>query len=118
MDRQGGLETGDDYTRKIHRQIFQARAFIPLISANTAGTDDSRFFRREWAWAEARAFDLGDIPFILPVCADMAPDYGRADVPDTFCRLHWSTLPDGKVSEEFARTVVKVIQTHRKQVSA
>ena len=118
LDAQGGLESGDDYTRKIHRQIFQAKAFIPLISAHTAGADAKRFFRREWAWAEARAFELGDIPFILPVCADAAPDYGRADVPDTFSRLHWSTLPSGAVSEEFAKSVVRVIQTHKKQVAA
>lgn len=118
MDNQGGLETGDDYTRKIHRQISQAKVFIPLISAHAAGSDANRFLRREWAWAEARAFDLGDIPFILPVCADAAPDYGRAGVPDTFTRLHWSSLPAGEVSEEFARTVVRVIQTHKKQVAA
>lgn len=118
LDAQGGLEGGDDYTRKIHRQIFQAKAFIPLISANTAGGDAKRFFRREWAWAEARAFELGNIPFILPVCADAAPDYGRADVPDTFSRLHWSTLPAGAVSEDFAKSVVRVIQTHKKQVAA
>ena len=118
MDNQGGLETGDDYTRKIHRQISQAKAFIPLISTHTAEGDANRFFRREWAWAEARAFDLGNIPFILPVCADAAPDYARVDVPDTFTRLHWSTLQAGEVSEEFANIVVRVIQTHKKQVAA
>lgn len=115
MDRQGGLESGDDYARKINRVIRQSRVFIPIISAQTSNSNTDRFFRREWAWAEDRAFVLGEIPFILPVSVNNNPDYTRQDVPDTFRRLHWSELPDGVVSEEFAKGVVRVIQTNKKQ---
>ncbi|WP_172822767.1 toll/interleukin-1 receptor domain-containing protein [Paramagnetospirillum marisnigri] len=118
LDKEGGLGAGDDYARKIHQQIRQAKAFIPIMSRTTGDADASRFFRREWAWAEARAFELGDVPFILPVSIDGDPDYGRADVPDTFKRLHWAALGGGAVTPDFVEAVLRVIRTHKKQVVA
>ena len=118
LDQQGGLEAGDDYARKISQQIRQAKVFVPLIPPRAVGSESARFYQREWAWAEARAFDLGNVPFILPVSIGQEPDYGRDDIPNTFRRLHWSVLQDAVAKSDFAQQVVKTIQTHKKQVAA
>lgn len=115
LDQKGGLEAGDDYARTISQQIRQAKVFVPIIPARAVGGESVRFYQREWAWAEARAFELGDVPFILPVCTDSTPDYTRSDIPDTFRRFHWSTLPAGAVSAEFAQRVVDTVRSHKKR---
>jgi len=117
MDQQGGLESGDVYAKKIYRQIAQARVFIPILSVQTRN-GEGRFYEKEWAWAEARAFELGDTPFILPVAIDQAPNYSRTDIPDTFRQLHWSQLQGGVVSDDFAKAVIRTIQAHKKQALA
>lgn len=119
LDKQGGLACGDDYTRKIYRQIATARVFIALIpSSAPSGDDGNRFYRKEWAWAEAREFELGEIPFVLPVIGGSEPDYQRSDLPELFRSKHWHHLPAGQVDSDFARQVVKVIQQHKKREAA
>jgi hypothetical protein len=99
MDR---LEVGDDYDRKIRRNIAACSYFIPVVSAATQRRLEG-YFRREWSYAIDRARNMADEAlFILPVCVD-STNAGEALVPDKFKALHFTQLPDGRVSSEFAQ---------------
>ena len=64
MDR---LEGGDDYDRKIQRNIARCSYFIPVVSATTQRRLEG-YFRREWSYAIDRARNMADgAVFILPV---------------------------------------------------
>ncbi len=98
MDR---LEVGDDYDRKIRGNIARCSYFIPVISATTQRRLEA-YFRREWSYAIDRVRNMADgALFILPVTID-ATDANDAFVPDKFKALHFTRLPGGAVSAEFA----------------
>ncbi|HEX7270585.1 MAG TPA: toll/interleukin-1 receptor domain-containing protein, partial [Casimicrobiaceae bacterium] len=95
------LESGDDYDRKIQRNIARCSFFVPVVSAATEGRLEA-YFRREWSYALDRSRNIAEgALFILPVCVD-GTDAGRAQVPDRFKALHFTRLPGGEVSPEFA----------------
>ena len=95
------LEGGDDYDRKIQRNIARCSFFIPVVSATTERRLEA-YFRREWSYAIDRTRNIADgAVFILPVCID-ATDVGAAQVPERFRAVHVTRLPDGEVSAEFA----------------
>jgi len=99
MDR---LEGGDDYDRKIQRNIARCSYFIPVVSATTQRRLEG-YFRREWSFAIDRARNMADgALFILPVTIDAT---GTADalVPDKFKALHFTQLADGVVPPEFSQ---------------
>jgi hypothetical protein len=97
MDR---LEVGDDYDRKIRRNIAACSYFIPVVSATTQRRLEG-YFRREWSYAIDRARNMADEAlFILPVCVD-STNAAEALVPDKFKALHFTQLPGGQVSPEF-----------------
>jgi hypothetical protein len=99
MDR---LEVGDDYDRKIHRNIARCSYFIPVVSATTQRRLEG-YFRREWSYAIDRARNMADgALFILPVTID-AIGAAEALVPDKFKALHFTQLPGGVVPAEFVR---------------
>ena len=99
MDR---LEVGDDYDRKIQRNIARCSYFIPVVSANTQRRLEG-YFRREWSYAMDRVRNMADgALFILPVTIDATPA-AEALVPDRFKALHFTQLPGGAVPAEFAR---------------
>jgi hypothetical protein len=101
MDR---LEGGDDYDRKIQKNIARCSYFIPVISAATERRLEA-FFRREWSYALDRTRNMADEAiFILPVCID-ATDPRSARVPDKFKALHITQLPGGEPAPEFVRRV-------------
>jgi hypothetical protein len=96
------LEGGDDYDRKIQRNIARCSYFIPVVSATTERRLEG-YFRREWSYAIDRSRNIAEgALFILPVCID---DTNAVDahVPDKFKALHITRVPDGEVSPEFAR---------------
>jgi hypothetical protein len=96
------LEAGDDYDRKIQRNIARCSYFIPVVSASTQRRLEA-YFRREWSYAMDRARNMADgALFILPVSID-ATDAAEALVPDKFRALHFTSLPGGRVTPEFAR---------------
>lgn len=98
MDR---LEVGDDYDRKIQRNIQRCSYFIPVVSASTQRRLEG-YFRREWSYALDRARNMADgALFILPVSID-ATTAAEALVPDRFKALHFTQLAGGQVSPEFA----------------
>ena len=99
------LEVGDDYDRKIQRNIARCSYFIPVVSAATQRRLEG-FFRREWSYAMDRVRNMADgALFILPVTID-GTNAGEALVPDKFKALHFTQLPAGHVPPEFARRLV------------
>ena len=64
------LEVGDDYDRKIQRNIARCSYFIPVVSAATQRRLEG-YFRREWSYAIDRVRNMADgALFILPVSID------------------------------------------------
>lgn len=104
------LEGGDDYDHKIQRNIARCSYFIPVISANTQRRLEA-YFRREWSYALDRARNMAEgAIFILPVTLD-ATGAAEAVVPERFKALHFTQLPDGQVTPEFARRLAEVTRT-------
>jgi hypothetical protein len=98
------LEGGDDYDRKIQRNIARCSYFVPVVSATTQRRVEA-YFRREWSYAIDRARNIAEgALFILPVCIDDT-NVASAQVPDKFKALNFTRLPGGEVSPEFARRV-------------
>ena len=96
------LEVGDDYDRKIQRNVARCSYFIPVVSATTQRRLEG-YFRREWSYAMDRARNMADgALYILPVSID-ATTVAEALVPDKFKALHFTQLPGGQVSPEFAQ---------------
>ncbi len=96
------LEGGDDYDRKIQRNIARCSYFIPVVSATTERRLEG-YFRREWNYALDRSRNIADgALFIVPVCIDDTQAID-AHVPDRFKALHITRLPGGEVTPEFAR---------------
>lgn len=89
------LEGGDDYEKKIRRNIESCSLFVPILSRHTL-TSRRRFFRLEWDWADRVAVQAPpNLRYIVPLTlGDVAPD--DPTLPDRFRRLHWERLaPDG-----------------------
>jgi hypothetical protein len=109
MDR---LEVGDDYDRKIQRNIARCSYFIPVVSATTQRRHEG-YFRREWSYAIDRTRNMADgALFILPVTID-ATTAAEALVPDKFKALHFSQLPGGQVPSDFAQRLTGFMQARR-----
>jgi hypothetical protein len=96
------LEAGDDYDRKIQRNIGRCSYFIPVISATTERRLEA-YFRREWSYAIDRSRNMADgAVFVLPVTID-GTGAANAHVPDKFKALHFTSLPQGAVTVDFAQ---------------
>jgi hypothetical protein len=106
MDR---LQAGDDYDRKIQRNIQRCSYFIPVISATTQSRLEG-YFRREWSYALDRARNMADgALFLLPVSLDgTGPE--QAHVPERFKALHFTQLPGGQVTLEFAQRLAEFLR--------
>ena len=88
------LESGDDYDRKIRKNIARCAYFIPIVSASTERRLEA-YFRREWSYAVDRSRNMADgAVFLLPVVIDDTVEV-RAQVPDKFKAAHFTQLPGG-----------------------
>jgi len=106
------LESGDDYDRKIQRNIARCSYFVPVVSATTERRLEG-YFRREWSYAVDRARNIAEgALYILPICID-GTNEGNAQVPDKFKAVHFTRLPEGEVSPEFARRLQELLSTRR-----
>jgi len=106
------LEAGDDYDRKIRRNISRCSYFIPVISAATERRLEA-YFRREWSYAIDRSRNMADgAVFLLPVTIDDTAA-GDAHVPDKFKALHFTSLPSGAVTAEFAQRLNQLMSAER-----
>ena len=94
------LEGGDDYDRKIRRNIERCAFFVPVVSAATERRLEA-YFRREWSYALDRTRNMADDAlFILPACID-ATDPRAARVPDKFKAVHITQMPGGEPPPAF-----------------
>ena len=104
------LEGGDDYDRKIQRNIARCSYFIPIVSATTERRLEG-YFRREWSYAIDRARNIAEgALFILPVVIDDT-NGGDAQVPEQFKAVHFTRLPGGEITPEFARRMQDLFAT-------
>ena len=104
------LEGGDDYDRKIQRNIARCSYFIPVVSAATERRLEG-YFRREWSYAIDRTRNMAEgAIFILPACID-AIDQGAARVPDKFRAVHFTQLPGGEPSVGFVAHLKELLAT-------
>ncbi|HVJ75616.1 MAG TPA: toll/interleukin-1 receptor domain-containing protein, partial [Casimicrobiaceae bacterium] len=102
------LEGGDDYDRKIQRNIARCALFVPVVSSTTERRHEG-YFRREWSYAIDRTRNMADdAVFVLPVCIDET-DASRASVPDKFRSVHFTRAPGGEVPPEFVRRLAELI---------
>ena len=109
MDR---LEGGDDYDRKIQRNIARCSYFIPVVSATTQRRLEG-YFRREWSYAIDRVRNMADgALFILPVSID-ATTAAAAQVPDKFKALHFTQLVGGRIGPEFVERLKDFMQARQ-----
>ncbi len=109
MDR---LASGDDFARKIQQNVGKCSFFIPVVSGTTQRRVEG-WFRREWNWAVDRTQGMAHgAAFILPVCVDSTPEIG-ALVPDFFMKAHWTRLPGGDVTPEFAARLTELLNAKR-----
>jgi TIR domain/SIR2-like domain len=103
------LEVGDDYDRKIQRNIARCSYFIPVISSTTQRRPEG-YFRREWSYALDRVRNMAEgALFILPVILDDTVA-AEALAPDRFKALHFTQLPGGQVTPEFAQRLAALMQ--------
>ncbi|MGH8291246.1 MAG: toll/interleukin-1 receptor domain-containing protein [Steroidobacteraceae bacterium] len=101
------LESGDDYDLKVQRNIARCSYFIPVISKNTERRLEA-YFRREWSYALDRTRNMVEgALFILPVSLDVT-NVAEAIAPDRFRALHFTLLPGGEVTPEFARRLAEL----------
>ena len=108
MDR---LEGGDDYDRKIQKNIARCSYFIPVVSANTERRTEG-YFRREWSYAIDRTRNMADDAiFILPMCVDET-NAAVARVPDKFRALHITPASGGDPPGAFVRRLQELLATH------
>jgi hypothetical protein len=106
------LESGDDYDRKIQRNIARCAYFIPVVSAATERRHEA-YFRREWSYALDRARNMAEgALFVLPVTIDDI-NAAAALVPDRFKALHFTHLKDGTVTPEFAERLKGLTRTQQ-----
>ncbi|HSC24170.1 MAG TPA: toll/interleukin-1 receptor domain-containing protein [Casimicrobiaceae bacterium] len=106
------LEGGDDYDRKIQRNIARCSYFIPVVSATTERRLEG-YFRREWSYAIDRSRNIAEgALFIVPVCIDDT-DAIRAHVPEKFKALHITRIAGGEVTAEFTRHLQDFLAARR-----
>jgi hypothetical protein len=105
------LEGGDDYDRKIQRNIARCSYFIPIVSSTTERRLEG-YFRREWSYAIDRARNMAEgAIFILPACIDDTP-IGAAQVPDRFRALHATPMPGGEPPAAFVERLQQLLAAH------
>ena len=106
------LEGGDDFDRKIQKNIARCAFFIPVISGATERRLEA-YFRREWSYALDRTRNMADDAlFILPVTID-AIDERNAKVPDKFKAVHITGLPGGEPTPEFVARLKMLVSGGR-----
>jgi TolB-like protein/Flp pilus assembly protein TadD len=111
------LRGGDEWDRKIRREIRDCALFVPIVSANSEARHEG-YFRLEWDLADQRSHMIArGRPFIVPVALDetRAEDAG---VPDSFQRVQWTRLPGGAMPEEFIERIARLISASQARAPA
>ena len=99
---QNELRGGEEWDAKLRTQIRTCTMFMPVISAATQARSEG-YFRREWSYAIDRSRNIAEgAIFILPITIDDT-NGGDAQVPEKFKAVHFTHLPDGEITPEFAQ---------------
>jgi TolB-like protein/Tfp pilus assembly protein PilF len=109
------LRGGDEWDRRIRREIKDCALFVPVISANSEARHEG-YFRLEWDLADQRSHMIArGRPFLVPVGLDetRAEDAG---VPDSFQRVQWMRLPGGATPHEFVERIGRLLSTSQARV--
>ncbi|MBW4053028.1 MAG: TIR domain-containing protein [Proteobacteria bacterium] len=109
------LRGGDEWDRKIRREIKDCALFVPIISAKSEARHEG-YFRLEWDLADQRSHMIArGRPFLVPVGLDetRAEDAG---VPDSFQRVQWTRLPGGATPHEFIERIGRLLSNLRARV--
>ena len=114
------LEGGDEYERKIRRNIESCSLFVPILSRHSL-TSRRRFFRLEWDWAERVAVQAPpNQRFIVPLAAgdagDVAPD--DPSLPERFRRLHWERLAPGHPNPGIVEMLKRYFREYQRSAEA
>jgi hypothetical protein len=90
------LEAGDEYRKKIERNIERASFFVAVLSKHTT-TTERRFFRVEWTKAvEEAKWRASEPPFLVPIVIDDTP-VDDPSIPDEFrSERHIARAPGGE----------------------
>ena len=110
------LDVGDDFERKIRRNIGNCSLFVPILSRHTL-TARRRFFRIEWDQAEKLAVQVKpSMRFILPVAIDDVPPTDEG-LPEAFRRLHWHRMEDAAVPAGLVATVRDLFRDYQRTLA-
>ena len=107
-------ESGDDFAKKIKKNLCGCAPFGPVISAHTQARHKG-YFRLEWTpGAERRKLIAVTVPFILRVVIDPVSQ-NDALVPERFLQVPWTRLAGSGTPPEFVERMVKLVRDHRKR---
>lgn len=102
------LRGGDEWDRKIRREIRDCALFVPIISVNSEARHEG-YFRLEWDLADQRSHMIArGRPFLVPVGLDETRAE-EAGVPDSFQRVQWTRLPGGATTLEFVERIGRLL---------
>lgn len=106
---QSELRGGDAWDAAIRKQIKTCALIIPIISQNTQGRAEG-YFRLEWKLAIDRSHLMAhDRPFLIPVVIDDTQE-GDERVPDKFCEVQWTRLPNGTTTPAFVDRMANLLE--------
>ncbi len=113
----GFLEGGDEWEKKIRRNIRQSSLFLPVISGNTL-TREKRFFRVEWNDAiEIERMSPPGETFLLPIVID-GTSPTEEKLPARFHQIQSVSAPGGEVSPELIAHIKQLYRRHQLALSA
>jgi hypothetical protein len=112
MDERG-LEPGSQFQQVIRESIRNASFFISVISQSLANKEE-RFLWKEWKWAEDASLERRrDQRFLQPVVIDNTP-FDASFVDPPYRDLHWTSLRNGQLPEEFIEFLSQGIRSFRR----
>jgi TolB-like protein/Flp pilus assembly protein TadD len=111
------LRGGDEWDRKIRRQIDACALFVPIVSQRTQARAKG-YFRLEWNLAvdQMRMMAAG-VPFVAPIVIDETREAG-AVVPPEFLRVQWTRLPGALPTPQFVEQVKSLLHSPLQPVLA
>lgn len=107
LDR-NALRGGDEWDRKIRREIRDCALFVPIISANSEARQEG-YFRLEWNLADQRTHMMArSRTFIVPIAIGAMRE-STSDVPESFQRVQWTRLSDVVTPPVFADRIRRLL---------
>ena len=111
------LEGGDEWDKKIRRNIRQCSLFLPIISKNTL-TCEKRYFRIEWNDAiEIEKMTPPGETFVLPIVIDDT-SATEQNLPARFHEVQSVSAPGGDTPPELVGRIKQLYRKHQLALSA